>query len=71
MIVDKETKQFNFKPLFPCKLSQNFSMKEESDTIIHKWQIIFQVSNLKRNHFFNLLNDDYLSIKPSYIKSSS
>ena len=70
MVIDKETKWFNLKSLFLYKLSWDFSMKEECDVIIHKWQMIFQTFNLKRNYFLNLLNVDYLSIKPTYIKSS-
>ena len=30
----------------------------------------FQISNLKENYFLNLLDDDYLPIKPTYMKSS-
>ena len=30
----------------------------------------FQILNYKKNHFFNLLDDDYLLIKPSYMKGS-
>ena len=31
--------------------------------------MIFQISNLKENYFLNLLDDDYLPIKPTYMKS--
>ena len=30
--------------------------------------MIFQVSNLKENHFLELLNDEYYIIKPFYTK---
>ena len=69
VIVDKKTKQFNLKSLFPYKSCWDYSMKEESNDIICKWQITFQVSNFKENHFLNLLNNYYLSIKPTYMKS--
>ena len=32
--VDKEMKQFNFTPILPCKLSWDFSKKEECNDII-------------------------------------
>jgi len=31
----------------------------------------FQASNFKGNHFLNLLDDDHLSITPTYMNSSS
>jgi len=65
----QRNKTVHFKPLFPCKLSWDFSIKEESSAIIYKWQITFQASDLKENHFLNLLNDNYLPIKLFYMKS--
>ena len=46
-------------------------MKEECDSIIQNWQMTFQVSDFKENHFFNLLDDKYLLVKPTYIKGGS
>jgi len=46
-------------------------MKEECDSIIHNWQMIIQASDFKENHFLELLDDEYLSIKPTYIKGGS
>ena len=63
LTVNKETKQFNYIPNFPCKLLWDFNKKEECDLIIQNWQIMFQALDFKENHFFNLLDDDYLSIK--------
>ena len=57
LIVDKETKKYNLKPIFLCKLSWEFSMKNECDSIIWNWQMTFQVSDFKENHFLDLLND--------------
>ena len=58
--VDKETKQFKINPIFPCKLSWDFSEKEECNSIIHKWQMTFQVLGCKGRHFLNLNNNVYL-----------
>lgn len=33
--------------------------------------MMFQVLDYKRNHFLNLLNDDYLPIKPTYTKDDA
>ena len=33
--------------------------------------MIFQASDYKENHFLDLLNDDYLPIKPTYIKGEA
>ena len=68
MSVDKETKKFNLIPILPCKMSWDFNKKEECDNIIRTWQMSFQVSNLKGNHFLELLDDKYHIIKPSYTK---
>ena len=35
LIVDKETKSFNPIPIFPCKFSQDFSRKNEYDSILN------------------------------------
>jgi len=67
-IVDKETKQFICNPLLPCKSLWNFSKKIESDSIINEWQMTFQALDYKGNHFLNLLNEEYLPIKPMYVK---
>jgi len=56
--VDKETKSFNLMPLFPCKNSWDFSKKNKSDDIIKYWKMSFQASELKGNHFLDLLDSD-------------
>jgi len=71
LAVDKETKQLSCEPSFLCKSSWDFSKKEECDHIIQNWQMTFQASDYKRNNFLNLLNDDYLSTKPTYTKGSA
>jgi len=66
--VDKETKTFNLMPLFPCKNSWDFSKKNKSDDIIKAWKITFQASDLKGNHFLDLLDNDNKFIEPTYAK---
>ena len=68
MAIDKETKQFNLTPTLPYKLLWDFSKKEECNHIIHNWQMMFQVSDLKGNHFLKLLDNKYLSVNPTYMK---
>ena len=46
-------------------------MKEECDSIICNWQMTFQALDFKRKHFLKLLNNDYCSIKLTYIKDST
>ena len=45
-----------------------FQQKDECNNIICNWQIIFQVSDLKENHFLKLLDNEYLPVNPTYIK---
>jgi len=67
-IVDKETKKFNFIPLFLCKLSWDFARKSKCDNILKTWKIMFQVSDARGKQFLNLLDDNLHSIEPSYTK---
>ena len=46
-------------------------MKEEYNSIICNWQMMFQALDFKRNHFLELLNNEYLSIKPTYMKGGA
>jgi len=69
--VDKETKTFNLIPLFPCKISWDFSKKSKSDAILKVCKMMFQASNLKGNQFLDLLDNDNNIIEPSYIKGGS
>ena len=70
LAVDKETKKFKMNLITPCKLSWDFSKKEECDLILCNYQITFQVSEYKRKNFLNLIDDDNLIIRPTYMKSS-
>jgi len=69
--VDKETKSFNLIPLFLCKNSWDFSKKNKSDNIIKYWKMLFQASELKGNHFLDLLDSDNKIIKLTYTKGGS
>jgi len=64
-------KQVKYFPVFPNKSSWNFSMKKESDLIICNWQMTFQALDVKSRNFLVLLNNDYCSIKPTYMKSGA
>jgi len=69
--VNKESKTFNPVPLFPSKISWNFSKKRESNDILKVWKMTFQASNIKGNQFLDLLDDDNSIIEPSYVKGGS
>jgi len=69
--VNKETKTFNPIPLFPCKISWDFSKKSKSNAILKVWKMMFQASNLKGNQFLDLLDDDNNIIELSYVKGGS
>ena len=66
--VNKEIKSFNLIPLFLCKNSWNFSKKNKSDDIIKYWKMTFQASELKENHFLDLLDSNNKIIELTYIK---
>jgi len=55
-------------PLYLCKNSWEFSKKSESNDILNAWKMTFQASNLKKNQFLDLLDDNNNIIKPSYAK---
>jgi len=69
-LVDNDIKKFNLIPISPAKASWDFNKKEECNDIIKNWQMTFQVSDLKRKQFLDLLNDELNTIKPSYTKES-
>ena len=70
MTIDKETRQFKFAPIFIYKSLWDFSKKKECNLILQEWQMTFQVSDYKGNHFLDLLNNDYLLTKLTYLKDS-
>jgi len=69
--VNKETKTVNLTPLFLCKNSWDFSKKNESDDIIKAWKMTFQASDLKGNHFLDLLDNNNKIIELTYAKGGS
>jgi len=62
---------FNLNPLYPYKLSWDFSKKCKSKDILKVWKMTFQASDLKGNQFLDLLNDNNNIIEPSYVKGGS
>jgi len=58
----------SFIPNYPCKLSWDFSRKNECDDILSRWKMTFQLSDEKGQHFLELLDDDNKPIEPSYAK---
>jgi len=66
--VDSETKSFRPTPLYPSKLSWDFSRKLECNDLTNRWEMIFQASDLKGNHFLNLVDGDNKLLEPLYIK---
>jgi len=66
--VNLEMKAFNPTPVYPCKISWDYSKKMECDNILNIWKMTFQASNGKRNQFLNLLDDNSFVIELSYIK---
>ena len=70
-VVDKETKVFNPVPLFPNKMSWDFSKKSKCDNILNIWKMTFQASDLKEKQFLNLLYEDNNIILLFYAKGES
>ena len=66
--VDKDSKLFHPIPSYPCKISWDFCKKTDSNNIINQWKMTFQASDRKGKHFLDLLDDDFNTIKPSYMK---
>jgi len=69
-VVDSETKSFRLTPLYPSKLSWDFSRKLEYNNLTNRWKMIFQASDLKGNHFLDLVDGGNKLLELSYIKGS-
>jgi len=69
-LVDKDTKKFNLSLIFSCKAlwDLNKIRKKNVTTSLKNWQMTFQASNLKSNQFFELLDNEFHTIKLLYIK---
>jgi len=70
-LIDKEIKQFNINPSFPCKLLWDFNKKEKFNSILQNWQMTFQALNYKGNNFLDLTDNDNFYTKPIYMKNST
>ena len=70
-VVDKETKSFNPIPLFPCKVSWDFSKKSKCNDIVNRWKITFQALDFKEKQFLDLLDSNDNIIELLYIKGRS
>jgi len=68
--VNSNSKAFNPLPIYPCKMSWDYSKKIECDDILNTWKITFQASDEKERHFLNLLDDNFNVIEPSYTRGS-
>ena len=66
--INKDSKSFYPTPSYPSKISWDYCKKINSDDTINLWKMTFQASDSKENNFLDLLDDDYNSIVPSYIK---
>jgi len=66
--VDKKIRVFNLVPLYPSKVSWDYSEKEECNNIINEWHLTFKLSNLKGRNFLQLLNNNLSEIEPAYMK---
>ena len=69
--VNKETKAFNPIPLFPCKMSWDFSKKSQCDNIANIWKMTFQALDFKGKQFLDLLDGDNNIIELSYVKGGA
>ena len=69
--VDIEMKSFNIILLILIKNSWDFSKKLESDDIINRWKMMFQVLDLKGNNFMDLVNSDNNILEPTYYKDDT
>ena len=69
--VDRDTKQFCQILMLSCKSLWDFSKKRECNDIIHNWKMTFQASDLKGWQFLDLVDNDNISIEPSYSNGRS
>ena len=67
-LVNRDSKAFNPLPIYPCKMSWDYSKKIECDDILNTWKMTFQASDGKERHFLNLLDNNFNIIEPSYTK---
>ena len=68
LLVNKEFEAHKISPILSSKTLWNFSRKEEYNSIVKKWQIYFQASDLRRKNFLDLNDNNSYSICPLYFK---
>ena len=54
--------------MFLSKLSWDLSNKNECNDLVNKWKMMFQVSDLKRKNFLDLIDSNNNLLEPLYIK---
>ena len=67
-MVNRDSKVFNPSPIYPYKMSWDYSKKIEYDDILNIWKMTFQASDRKERHFLDLLDNNFNVTIPSYIK---
>jgi len=68
LLVDKETKHLKIDLTFLSKSSWESSKKEKCDSLVQKWQMIFQALNFKGRNFLELTDNNNILIHPIYTK---
>ena len=66
-----ETKCFYSQLIFSYKSSWDFSKKSKYNNILSSWKIIFQASDLKGQHFFDLCDKKNNFLELIYAKGRS
>ena len=66
--IDKDTKSFKPTPSLLCKILWDYCRKKDSDDIIKQWKMCFQALDSEGNNFLDLVDNDFNTIEPSYIK---
>jgi len=67
-LVDKDSKNIVSTPSFPCKSSWDFCRKNECNSILSQWRMLFQAADSKGRNFLDLLDNNLNPIEPSSIK---
>ena len=71
VIVNKELKYIKTNSILPSRTFWEFSRKEEYNSIIHRWQMTFQVSDCKGRNFLDLNDDKEVYICLTYVKEGA
>jgi len=69
-VINKDTRSFDFSPIFPCKLSWDFCKKQDCNSVSVQWRMTFQVLDLKERNFLKLLDDESNPLESSTIRGS-